>query len=417
MAQNLLTISHITHQALMLLKNKLALASRVTRGYDDQFAQKGAKKGNAINIRKPIRPIGRRGLVAKYDDIDEPYVQLTLQDPVGVDLHYNTYDLTLSMDDFSRRYIEPSVARIANIIDEDGLMLYNQFPWVVGTPGATPNTLLTFTTAAAILTEEGAPRDSNRTMLLNPNTQAVMSDALKTLFNPQATISMQNKEGMMGDLSGWAWLEDANIITHQVGPLGGTPLVNGANQTGTTLLTKGWTAAAAARLKRGDTFTIAGVFAVNPMSRRNTGRLRKFRVVSDFSSDASGNGAVTISPPITPPSAVIDPFTGLPKIVQFQTVTASPADSAAITVDGTANVVSPQNLGFHRSAIILGMADLEIPRGVGTGRADRVSDPDSGVSIRIIEYYNGENDIDAVRMDCIYGYCVAYETLGVRVAA
>ncbi|MEG7795898.1 P22 phage major capsid protein family protein, partial [Listeria monocytogenes] len=76
------------------------------------------------------------------------------------------------------------------------------------------------------------------------------------------------------------------------GPLGGTPLINGASQglinsgstdnpfaLTTSLVTDGWTAAAAARLNQGDTFTIAGVFSVNPETKASTGVLQSFVVV------------------------------------------------------------------------------------------------------------------------------------------
>ena len=76
----------------------------------------------------------------------------------------------------------------------------------------------------------------------------------------------------MGLAGGFKFSMDQNINVHQVGPLGGTPAVNGAGQTGSTLNTNGWTAAAASRLKKGDIFTIAGVNAVNPQTRQTTGQ-------------------------------------------------------------------------------------------------------------------------------------------------
>jgi hypothetical protein len=210
--------------------------------------------------------------------------------------------------------------------------------------------------------------------------------------------------------TGWSWFEDQNVTTHTVGPLGGTPLVNGANQTGSSLVTDGWTAAAASRLKEGDVFTIAGVYAVNPQSRGNTGRLRRFTVTADVSSDGSGNATIPIFPAITPPNSD-------GTATQFQTVTGSPADDAALTVIGAANTVTPQNLGFYRDAVVLAFADLEMPAGVPADAKERVSDEDSGISIRLVQYYNGTNDIAGARLDTLFGYCVVYRTGGIRIAA
>ena len=58
MSNNLLTISKITNEALMVLENELTFTNEVTREYDDQFAVTGAKIGNTLNVRRPGRFIG-----------------------------------------------------------------------------------------------------------------------------------------------------------------------------------------------------------------------------------------------------------------------------------------------------------------------------------------------------------------------
>ena len=135
-------------------------------------------------------------------------------------------------------------------------------------------------------------------------------DALKGLFQSSSEISKQYKTGMMGMSAGLEWYQDQNVYTRTVGPLGGTPLVNGSGQTGSSLNTK-VTATAAARLNAGDRFTIAGIYSVNPQNRISTGSLQQFVVLQNFSADGSGNGYVQISPSIISSG-------------QFQNVTASP---------------------------------------------------------------------------------------------
>ncbi len=407
MASNqFLTISEITYEAAMILKNNLKFGSRVNRQYDNSFARTGAKIGQTVNIRKPPRFVGRSGSTAKFEGMQEQYVALTLSQ-FGVDMNYTSADMTLSMDNFRRRFLEPAIATVANKVDADGLALYNQIPWVVGTPGATPNALLTYMTAGAILSEEAAPRDDWRSLMLNPISMATIADANKALFNPQTVIGEQYRQALMSQAAGWMWYEDQNVAAHTVGPLGGTPLVNGAGQTGSTLITDGWTNSSASRLKKGDVFTIASVYAVNPQSRLSTGRLRQFVVTADCS-DTAGAITIPIYPALTPPNA---DGTG----AQFQTVNASPADNAALTVIGAANTISPQNLGFHRDAIALAMVDLDIPR--GAVEVERVSDEDAGISIRIVHFYDGVTDISGARMDILYGYSVIYPELVCRIAA
>ena len=135
MANTFLAISQITYEAAMILKNTSFFLRRCNTQYDDQFAQRGAKIGNVLNIRKPWRPVGRRGPVASFEGINEEYATLTLDQYFGVDMNFTTEDLTLTMDNFRRRYLIPAVTKIANYVDEVGLGLYNQIPWMVGTPG------------------------------------------------------------------------------------------------------------------------------------------------------------------------------------------------------------------------------------------------------------------------------------------
>ena len=61
MANNLLTISKITNEALMVLENELTFTSEVDRNYDDQFAVVGGKIGNTVNVRRPGRFVGAVG--------------------------------------------------------------------------------------------------------------------------------------------------------------------------------------------------------------------------------------------------------------------------------------------------------------------------------------------------------------------
>jgi hypothetical protein len=406
-ANRFLTISQITYESAMTLKNKLQLGARVNREHSTEFARQGAKAGQTISIRKPPRYTIRRGSVARFQGIQEQYTTLTVQQS-GVDLPFSSFDFTLSMDNFRRRYLDQAIATVANDIDQQGFALYNQIPWVIGSPGTPISSYLTYLQAGAILSEEAAPRGEDRSLMLNPLSMATIANANSVLFNPQGNVSEMYRSGLMSQAGGWQWYEDQNVTTHTVGPLGGTPLVDGAGQTGSSLLTKGWTMAAALRLRQGDSFTIAGVYAVNPQSRLSQGRLRNFVVTSDVVSTAGGAATIPIYPPITPPNADGTPH-------PFQTVTASPADSAIMSVVGSAGALSPQNLGFHRNALTLATVDMDIPR--GAVEVERVSDEDSGISMRCVYFYNGETDVSGIRLDVLLGWSLIYPELCVRIAS
>lgn len=400
MANSLLTISMLTREVLRVLENNLSFAKGVNRNYDDQFAIGGAKIGDTINIRKPARYVGRTGQNLAVEDHTETSIPLQLNTQFGVDVSFTSKDMALSLNDFSQRFLAPACAVIANKIDRDGLALYADIHSAVGTPGTVPTTLKTYLQAGAKLDYNAVPRDSMRSLIIDPNAQVEIVDSLKSLFQSGDQIASQYEKGNMGLAAGFKWSMDQNVVNHVVGPLGGTPLVSGAGQSGSSLVTSGWTAAAASRLKKGDVFTIANVFAVNPQSRQSTGQLAQFVVTADFSSDGSGNGAVSIYPAIT--------LTGA-----FQTVTVLPAASAAITVLGAANAITPAHLAYHRDAFALACADLPLPGGVH--KASRVSDKQLGLSVRMIQAYDITTDKFPCRLDVLYGWKTVYPELACRI--
>ena len=402
-ANVLLTSTLITREGLRVLENNLTTTRCVNRQFDDKFGVEGAKVGQIVNARKPIRVIGRTGQAAQIEGITETSVPVPLTTQAGVDLEVSQADLLLSIDDFGDRILKPCIASIANRMDADVNALATQVANMEGTPGTTPNAILTYLLAGVDLDNNAAPMDNDRHLVLTPLAQAYIIDALKGLFQQADAIAQQYVKGQMGRAVGFNWYMDQNIFTYTVGALGGSPTVSTlAGQTGNTLLTIGWTAAAAPRLAVGDVFTIVGVHSVNPQSRQSTGILQKFTVQLAASSDGSGNLTATISPPIIPSG-------------QYQTVDSSPAASAAITVLGAATTQSPQNMAFHRDAFTLVTADLPEPRGVDM--SGRLSDKQLGVSILFVRAYDVFSGQLISRLDLLYGTAVLRQELAARIAA
>ena len=412
MANNLLTISKITNEALMVLENELTFTSEVDRNYDDQFAVVGGKIGNTVNVRKPGRFIGTTGPALNVEDFNETSVPVTLSTQFHVDTQFTTQDLALSLDMFSDRVLKPAVAAIANKIDRDGtLQAANNTYNIVGTAGTPPTGLITYLTAAAYLDSEGAPRDGRRSCIVEPFTSATIVDSLKGLFVPQEAIGEQYRKGLMGrDSAGMNWKMDQNVVAHTFGSFAGTATV--ATTTATGFLTSGWASSSnitltltnGVSLNQGDTFTIAGVYAVNPQNRQAYGsnKLRNFVV----NTAVSGSGS-TITVNVSP--AVITAG-------QFQNVSIpSTSATAAVSFFNSSGTVSPQNIIMHRNAFTLAVADLELPEGVHF--AGRASDKEIGLSMRVVRQYTIINDSIPTRLDVLYGWANLYPELACRVAA
>lgn len=415
MANNLLTISMITNEALMVLENELTFSGQVDRNYDDQFAVTGAKIGATLNVRRPGRFIGTTGPALNVEDFNETSVPVTLSTQFHVDTQFTTQDLALSLDMFSDRILKPAVAAIANKVDFDGLtMAKNNTANIVGTAGTPPTGLITYLTAGAYLDSEGAPRDGRRSCVIEPFTSATIVDSLKGLFVPSDVIGKQYQKGMMGrDSAGVNWYMDQNVVSQTFGSYA-TATLSCNTTTATGFLTSGWAststialtaATATAGLKQGDVIQIEGVYAVNPQNRQAYGsnKLRNFVVTSNVTVATSGTTNVTVSP------AVITAG-------QFQNVSIPTSSSTAVvTPFNKTGTVSPQNIVMHKNAFCLATADLELPDGVHF--AGRASDKELGLSLRVVRQYTINNDSIPTRVDVLYGWAPLYPELACRVAA
>jgi len=412
MSNNLLTISKITNEALMVLENELTFTGQVDRNYDDQFAVVGAKIGQTVNVRRPGRFIGAVGPTLVVEDFNETSVPVTLSTQFQVSTQFTTQDLALSLDMFSDRILKPAIATVANKMDRDGLVVAkNNTANIVGTAGTAPTGLITYLTAAAYLDSEGAPRDGRRSCTIEPFTSSTIVDSLKGLFVPTESISSQYTKGLMGrDSGGMNWYMDQNVVSQTFGSYSSATLSCNVT-TATGFLTSGWayssnitigSASAASTLNQGDTFTIAGVFAVNPQNRQSYGKLRNFVVQSTVAIGSGGSATVTVVP------AVITAG-------QFQNVSVTSSGSQTATPFNNTGVVSPQNILMHRNAFTLACADLELPEGVHF--AGRASDKELGLSIRVVRQYTINNDSIPTRLDVLYGWAPLYPELACRIAS
>lgn len=417
MANSLVTPTWVMKQIGRRLVNNLKFANNVNRSYDSQYVQQGAKVGYTVNARLPQRYVVNKGQALNIQTVIDNIVPITLTDQANVGIEFSTASLTMEVDNYKDKCIAPAVDALVNVMDFDGLArMYKKTFYQVGTPAVVPGSTGSAFTAnnvylgAGVKLSNAAVPPDGRIAMLTPNMHAYLTSSNASLFNPAMAISDQYKTGMFGReaLGISEWFMDQNVATHTVGVLGGTPTVNGV-QTGSSILTQAWTAAAATRLKEGDVVQFAGCYSINPMSYQSTGVLMDFVVTADTASD--GAGALTI--PIYP---ALTPVTGGSA---FATCSASPASGAAVTTFGHASLyasaITPQGLVYHPDAYACVMADLELPGGVWV--AERISNKQLGVAIRFIKDYNVMTDQSPARVDILYGWAAVRPELACRVCS
>lgn len=403
----------ITNETLRIAHNASAFLGNVNADYEKEWKGKYAP-GATVYARRPVQFTIRDGAAVNLQDITESKVAITVNPELGIDFAVSDFDLTMSVRNdgsidkaFRDRYLKPAGLRIAAELDYRlATLIKNSVANFVGTPGTGPSTYQHIADAQVPMDEEACPRDGMRYAALSPVANAAVIGGLSGLFNANKTISDNMKTGVMQDALGLNFVMSQNVPSHTVGPLGGTPLVNGANQgltnsgatdnpygATTSLVTDGWSASAAARLKKGDVITLANVFAVNPETKQSTGTLRQFVVTADVSSDGSGNATLVIAPAIIAGGA-------------FQNVTARPADNAAITVvSGSANTTYRQNIIWHKDAITFVSPEMELPGGMDMAAQSSLADA-GGISLRFLRGFDISNNRRISRFDVLWGAAV-----------
>jgi hypothetical protein len=369
----------------------------------------------------PVRTRGRRGDGIKPEGIQEQMVPIVINELWGQDLQNSDQDLTMTIDRFGERYVEPSSATIANMIDGDLCDVFSGFFTFVGTPGVLPNSVATYAQAGVQMTNNGVPRIvSLNAMVISPDMTAAVLGFNANLLNPQKEVSQQYLTGKMGTALNFRFNEDVNIARFQVGALGtagaiaSNPLVDiaggGITNNGATIQTRSWDDSIVNCLNLGDIVQFAGSYAVNPISYRNVGPLRSFVLTSAMTTTAGGVGVCNISPPINADTTS-----------PFQTVTALPADGAQVFVWGLpytafstiANVTSAQGMAFHRDAIALAIVKQELPGGMEW--SEWVSSPKAGIGIRLLRGYVIGTNEKITRLDVLGGVKRVRDDMGVRV--
>lgn len=399
MANSLATCSILAKESLAILENMLGFTKGVNRDWEDEFSSnqaRGYSPGTTISIKKPPRYTYRAGRVSVPQSTTESTVPLTLSQG-GVDLSFLSVERTLSLQQMERK-LQAAVATVSNEIDRQGLAAaylatYN----LTNDTGAAPATSLAatqiFTNANRRLDEMAAPRDMQRNLVAGPAMNASLVSGLSGLFNSQPKLGAQYGSGLVVDSMGLNFAMDQNIATHTNGAATATN-ISGAGQTGSAVTV---VAVAGGTLARGTVVNLPGVFAVNPQSRVSTGVLMDFVVTSDV---ALGATSIPISPAIVTSGA-------------FQNVSASPTNGSPYVIRGAASTSYQVNLAYHRDAYTLACVPLWKPP--QNGVLDSATETDNGLSVRVIQFYDGVNDNAIFRMDVLFGWAATYPELGCRI--
>jgi len=405
LANTFATPTNVLRKVARRLVNDCVFAGNVMRDYDDEYRLRGVKQGDTITLRLPQRFQVTVGAIMNPTPLTDQTVTLSITDQSNIGFEYDSWSATLEVDDYMERYANPAVDSLINNIDYTGTSrMYQEVAKVVGTPGSVPTTNDVYGLAKTKLVEVCVPRPYKAVISADGHTQ--LSNANTSLFHPGAQISAFFRNGQIeGKALGInEWYEDENVVAHTIGALGGTPLVQGAGQTGASITADGASASITNYFRKGDVIQFASVQDLNPQNYQTTGRNKDFVVTANVSSTAGGVLTIPVSPSIVASGV-------------FQNCDNGPGDNDAITTFGHASsyagLVTRQGFVYHKEAFALVMADLVLPRGMWI--AERISNKKLGISVRMEKDSDIINDVHPARFDTAHGWKAIRENLASRI--
>jgi len=403
MANTIITALGLTREALRILTNNLRFTRNCYKGYSaNNYGNADPKEGNVLNVRLPNRYKSFIGSTISVQNVTEYTVPIELTTQRNIPLFASSVEYTLDIDNFSRLYIQPMMAQMANDIDFDGTDLYKKVWNQVGTPGSTPNSTTVYLQAGQVLDDNAVPRDDQRRFMLTPSAMAATVDNLKGLFQQSDEIGRQYKTGQMGSSLGGTFEMDQNLKLHTCGNFGTScslyeDMVEGGN---TIVLNDFVGVIGTPSANEGDILTIENVYGVNPANKQSTGRLQQFVVVSSVWDGVNARLTVTVNPYFK--ASQLDPW---------QNITALGVADADVSFEGDQNSTYPINLAFHTDAFVFVSANLYMPKDTDFSAQESAD----GVSLRIVRKYDVMTDVLPCRTDVLYGFACPRPEMACRI--
>lgn len=395
MANTLKFIDMVAREALAIAHEKCTFIGTVDRQYDDSFGKTGAKIGSTLRVRNANQYTRRTGSrVMDVQDQNESTQTITLATQDGVDMRFNSAELTLDTDSpdqvaaFSKRYIEPAVSVLASGIEGDFLTYATKATAnIVGTPGSAINSLAVPGEARAKLNRALAPKDS-RYIQMDSVTMGGLVNGVAAYFNPSNAIASQYREGMIARTAMADYYENERVwrMSTSDDVTGDTDASAGVTDGGNTIDMH--TLIPVAKQTVGQSFTIAGVYDCHPETKQPYSNLKQFVITG-----SDGNNTV-VSPAIY--------LTGARKNVCSSTgadLATTDFNAKAVTFVGAASKSYVLPLMYHKDAFQFVTADL--PLMDDAHKCTRRTQ--DGLSMRVWMASDIRNDELLMRIDILYG--------------
>lgn len=368
MANEFITVKEIARQILPRLIENLVFPNLIHKDFSDEYV---TGKGATIQVKKPVILTAKdfnESEGTSTQDVKEESVDVTLDKLATVDVEFGAIQRATNVDDLNRLFLEPAAVALAEKINSDGLFLYKDIPYAVGTAGTTPSKLTDLANVRKILNTNKVPV-AGRVAVWDPEADANFTtiDAIVNAEKSGSTAAL--REGSIGRVFGLDNYMAQGVKQHTTGITKATDVkVNGKVTAGATSIAIDGTALTG-KLVKGDILTI---------------KKNNYVVVED-TADASTNAIASVKV-----------YPALPEIADDTVVTLVSGHTA--------------NLAFNPMAFAFVTRPLIAPAGVESYVTSY-----NGITLRVVRGYDMKYKKEMLSMDVLYGYKTMYPELATRV--
>lgn len=419
MADTYVTMQEVAEDFLIEFQNNLLITATTDRGFEDDITNAHTDTGGTVKIRKRVRyNVTDGATISSVPDTEEKSTDLTIDQRKHVVADFTTNDLTFfTKDRFRERFIKPMATALANKVDQAvGAEIGAKVNYFNGTPGTRPSAFEAAALVAADMDLLGMPMD-DRWMGFAPKAYAsfISANTLQNSFVMDLSRDITRK-GQLGIIHEFQSYKSIYVPTQIAGigdssatPANGFVAAGNVKTTvtsGNTIVVENLQPSDTGVFNPNDKIRIAGVYSVNPgPDHISTGNLMTFTITNTtpVDSTAGGEATITVSPAII--SAATDPYRNISNTAGIPGGAGSAITLATGNTGAGSTTLLPYeiNLAYNKGGVLFAAPPLALPRGIPSDAKGSMTDPETKVSIRIAEFYDGLNDKVITRADVIYG--------------
>lgn len=384
-SNEILTTDIILNKVLAEYSNYIPLLTTANRAVETDFTQSAYKFGDTVNLRRRNRSIYQSGQVLTAQAITEQAEPLTIAYWPGRFIEFTSFDLTLKVDQFYERYMQPHVISLANqceqlIAQAAALQLYN----FEGSTSSLLNSFASIDVADVRMTEMGVLDGYDPLMIISPKDSGALKAALYNSFNVTLNTEITQRSAL-GHLGSFDIFRSQNIAKQRAGSPGAGPITTTATVSSGNVIPMAGFPNNTLVFKAGDVFSVSDAQTINPLNYTSYGTNMQFVVLSDVTSSNTGTANVSVAPTI-----ISDPSN------QMMNISNPIPSGATVTTVASHNV----NIAYTKMALDVAMPKLDR---LMVNDSSVKTDPDLHISLRLSIQGDVRTSVNGYRLDCLLG--------------